>query len=186
MHTIRELCKHSGLSRTALLYYDSLGLLTPVARSEANYRLYSEESLRRLERICIYREAGVPLEEIRMILSQEEPAEILVLERTMALLNMQARDIREKQRKVAVMLEGVSGQMRASTGLDKEFVLSALGAIGVGEEELRRFHALLERRSPDAHRMLLENLGFPEHEVLEILAGIPSDHTAIEERKGTS
>ena len=36
-----ELAKSAGLSRSTLLYYDRLGLLRPVGRSESNYRLYS-------------------------------------------------------------------------------------------------------------------------------------------------
>ena len=81
MYTIRELCKISGLSRTALLYYESIGLLTPEARSESNYRLYSDDSAKRLERICTYREAGVPLAEIVQILSYESNDEREILGR---------------------------------------------------------------------------------------------------------
>ena len=77
MYTIRELCKRSGLSRTALLYYESIGLLTAEARSESNYRLYSDDSAERLEKICTYRDAGVPLAEIVQILSHENSEEAL-------------------------------------------------------------------------------------------------------------
>jgi len=52
MYTIRKLCERSGLSRTALLYYESIGLLEAEGRSESNYRLYSDVSAERLEKIC--------------------------------------------------------------------------------------------------------------------------------------
>jgi hypothetical protein len=45
MLTIGRLAERFGLSRSTLLYYDSIELLSPSARSDANYRLYSLESL---------------------------------------------------------------------------------------------------------------------------------------------
>ena len=53
MYTTKQLCAKAGLSRSALLYYDSLGLVSPSARSQANYRLYFDDDMRRLERVCI-------------------------------------------------------------------------------------------------------------------------------------
>jgi len=41
MYRIRELAGLFGLSRSTLLYYDRIGLLSPSARSESGYRLYS-------------------------------------------------------------------------------------------------------------------------------------------------
>lgn len=57
-----------GLSRTALLYYDEIGLVKPSQRSAAGYRLYDETDLERLRRVVLYREAGIPLEDIAGIL----------------------------------------------------------------------------------------------------------------------
>ena len=98
MYTIRELCKRSGLSRTALLYYESIGLLTAEARSESNYRLYSDKSAERLEKICTYRDAGVPLAEIVQILSHENSEEREILERTLQMLNVKAKEIKESRK----------------------------------------------------------------------------------------
>jgi len=64
MYTIKELCAKSGLSIATLLYYESIGLLSAEGRSNSNYRLYSDASIKRLERICTYRDAGVPLNDI--------------------------------------------------------------------------------------------------------------------------
>jgi DNA-binding transcriptional MerR regulator len=68
VYSIGKLCKASGLSRSTLLYYDSLGLLSPTQRTASNYRCYSEEDMARLEQICIYREAGVPLGQMKELL----------------------------------------------------------------------------------------------------------------------
>ena len=39
--TVGRLARAFGLSRSTLLYYDSIGLLRPTGRSPANYRLYT-------------------------------------------------------------------------------------------------------------------------------------------------
>ena len=48
MLTVSQLARLCGLSRTTLLYYESIGLLPPASRSNANYRRYSAEDLERL------------------------------------------------------------------------------------------------------------------------------------------
>ncbi len=116
MYTVRELCKLSKLSRSTLLYYDSLGILKPVKRSAANYRLYSEQSLECLRKICMYRDAGVPLTDIsKMIeISCDEDTVVDILEKTLHMLNEQARRIREKQQVVINMIRRRSSE--ADTG----------------------------------------------------------------------
>lgn len=68
-YTVDKLAKLSGVSARTLRYYDQLGLLTP-RRDEGNgYRLYGREQVDRLQQILFYRELGVPLEDIRRLLS---------------------------------------------------------------------------------------------------------------------
>ena len=66
--TIGRLARRFDLSRSALLYYDSIGLLKPSHRRPSDYRQYSEADVVRLDQICTYRRAGLQLEEIRAIL----------------------------------------------------------------------------------------------------------------------
>jgi hypothetical protein len=48
---IGELAKQTGLSIRTLRYYDEIGLLVPSHRTEAEYRLYSEADIARLQQI---------------------------------------------------------------------------------------------------------------------------------------
>jgi DNA-binding transcriptional MerR regulator len=64
-YRVRELAQISGVSIRTLHHYDEIGLLTPNARSQAGYRLYSEDDLIRLQQILIGRELGLSLEAIR-------------------------------------------------------------------------------------------------------------------------
>jgi len=110
MYTIRDLCRISKLSRSAILYYDSLGLLKPIERSAANYRLYSDESLTVLNKICLYREAGVSLADIGILLNTPESdnKSIDILEKTLFRINNQMRQVQEMQKTVVEMLKAVN------------------------------------------------------------------------------
>jgi DNA-binding transcriptional MerR regulator len=52
MHTISALARRFSLSRSTLLYYDSIGVLAPTSRSRAGYRLYGDDAVRRLGIVC--------------------------------------------------------------------------------------------------------------------------------------
>ncbi|MCL1847879.1 MAG: MerR family transcriptional regulator [Coriobacteriia bacterium] len=178
MYTIKELAKKSGLSRTALLYYESLELLVPDARSESNYRLYSEDTVSRLERICTYRDAGVPLKEIVQILSFEHDAERVVLEKTLSLLNQKAQEVRDSQEKVAALLNQKMLPTFSVSGIDIKSIMDSLAPLGIDESVYLQFHKALEENSPEAHRAFLDFCGFSEEDTARILADIPEKRKA--------
>lgn len=51
MYSIRKLAEKYHLSRTALLYYESIGLLTASGKTAAGYRIYSEQDAQKLAQI---------------------------------------------------------------------------------------------------------------------------------------
>ena len=69
MYTVKELARLTGLTPRTLRYYDSIGLLCPGRGRENDYRLYGSEEVDRLQQILLYRDMGVPLEEIKALLS---------------------------------------------------------------------------------------------------------------------
>ncbi|NCB05833.1 MAG: MerR family transcriptional regulator [Clostridia bacterium] len=69
MKTVHEVAALSGVSIRTLHYYDQIGLLPPSATTEAGYRLYDEEGLRRLQEILFLRELDFPLKEIAEMVS---------------------------------------------------------------------------------------------------------------------
>ncbi len=60
----------SQVSPRTIDYYTKLGLLEPEARSDKNYRLYSDETLSRLKRIETMKREKYTLEEIKESLMQ--------------------------------------------------------------------------------------------------------------------
>jgi DNA-binding transcriptional MerR regulator len=67
---IGELARRTGLTVRALHHYDAIGLLTPSARSDAGYRLYSDADIARLHQIQALRGFGLPLADIGTYLSR--------------------------------------------------------------------------------------------------------------------
>ena len=59
---IAEVSERYGLSSDTLRYYERIGLLLPVNRSESGIRDYSEADVRRVDFIKCMRSAGLPIE----------------------------------------------------------------------------------------------------------------------------
>ena len=167
MHTVGQLARRSSLSRSTLLYYDSIGLLGPTERSASNYRLYNESDCRRLELICRYREAGLGLAEIRQILDGASRGAAAILERRLVALNSEIGVLREQQRVVVRLLRN-RAKLRRTRAMDKEKWVALLRNTGLTDEDMRRWHVEFERIAPEAHRDFLESLGIPRDEIREI------------------
>lgn len=64
---INEVCNIVGLSRKSIRYYEENGLLSPKRNSENDYRIYTEEDIRKLKVIKFLRELDVPIRELKML-----------------------------------------------------------------------------------------------------------------------
>lgn len=167
MYTVGELAKRFNLSRSTLLYYESIGLLTPSIRSTTQYRLYSDVALRRLEQICIYRQAGLSLKEMASVLDTPGNAETEALERRLSELNREIGRLRKQQQVIVRLLE--SRQVRNETPiLNKDNWNKLLHSIGLSEAEMHQWHREFERLSPEAHQGFLESLGIPPEDIARI------------------
>lgn len=80
MFSIKQLSDLAGVSRRTLHYYDAIGLLQPTRIAENGYRWYSEQDLLRLQQILLYREAGLPLLQIKKILDERSFDAIIALQ----------------------------------------------------------------------------------------------------------
>jgi DNA-binding transcriptional MerR regulator len=167
MLTISRLARRFGLSRSTLLYYDSIGLLSPSARSEANYRLYSPNDVQRMELIDVYRKTGLPLADIARLLSSGQSQLAGVLEARLRALNAEIQGLRRQQQLIVQLLRRRAAR-RGTRWLDKDGWVAILRATGMGEEDMRRWHVEFERLSPEAHQDFLESLGLDGGEIARI------------------
>jgi DNA-binding transcriptional MerR regulator len=64
---IAELARETGLSTSTLRYYEDEGLLQPVTRTEAGYRIYGDQALERVGFIQRAKALGLTLREIHQL-----------------------------------------------------------------------------------------------------------------------
>jgi len=86
-YTVGAVSDSIGVSVRTLHHYDEIGLLEPSDRSPVGYRLYSQEDLRRLQRILFYRELGFDLATIAGMLDDPGTTDEIQLRRQRDLLN---------------------------------------------------------------------------------------------------
>ncbi|MFC1834345.1 MerR family transcriptional regulator [Thermodesulfobacteriota bacterium] len=167
MYTIGKLAKKFGLSRSTLLYYDSIGLLKPSSRSGSAYRQYSDADADRLGQICLYRQAGLRLEDIKAVLDSPENRLVPVLERRLDELNEDIERLRNQQLFIIKILKNSDLLQRARV-VNAETWTKLLAACGFSREDMLEWHVEFENLSPDNHLRFLKFLRIPDHEIRTI------------------
>lgn len=69
-YTISKVASLASVSVRTLHHYDEEGVLQPSSRSDAGYRLYSDEDLERLQQVLFFRELGFSLNDIRELMRE--------------------------------------------------------------------------------------------------------------------
>jgi len=72
MFTVKQVSRVTGVTPRALRYYDKIGLLKPSRVGDNGYRYYNDEVLLRLQQILLYRELGMPLQDIKRIMASPD------------------------------------------------------------------------------------------------------------------
>jgi DNA-binding transcriptional MerR regulator len=166
--TISALAKKSGLSRSALLYYDRLGLLKPCRRSRSGYRLYSPAEVERLKQICLFRQMGIPLGEmIQLLNTSGGTASVGILRRRLHVLHREIINFRKQQRCILQLLK----QKQLLQGVDmisKERWVEIMRGAGLSDQDMHNWHIQFEKMEPEAHQEFLESLGIKAAEIRKI------------------
>ena len=167
MFTIGQVAKKYSLSRSTLIYYDSIGVLTPSGRSESNYRLYSEADLKKMDRIQLFRSVGLSLDSIELLLEKENSELDSTLEGRLLSINKEIQKLRNQQKVILNILENET-LARDSRLMTKGVWVSILRTAGLDDAGMKNWHIEFERTSPEAHQDFLESLGIEKDEVAAI------------------
>jgi len=89
MLKVGELAARAGLTVRTLHHYDSIGLLSPFARSDAGYRLYACNDVARLQQIQALRAFGMALGDIGAYLDSPAASPLAIVERQLSNLDRQ-------------------------------------------------------------------------------------------------
>jgi len=109
---IGVLAGRSGLPVKTLRYYEDLGLLPAIGRSEGGYRLFAEESLRRLEFIRRLKTLGLSLEEIQGCLAVHDAGDLpcadiqIQLERQIGRIDARIEELGQLRQELQGLLAG--------------------------------------------------------------------------------
>ncbi|MDX2092595.1 MAG: MerR family transcriptional regulator [Kofleriaceae bacterium] len=77
-YTVGELAKLTGVTVRALHHYDEIGLVRPSQRNSAGHRLYDDRDALRLQQVMLFRELGLPLDEIAAAIDEAPSREELL------------------------------------------------------------------------------------------------------------
>ncbi|WP_373299926.1 MerR family transcriptional regulator [Streptomyces albospinus] len=111
-----------GVSVKTLHHWDEIGLVRPVGRTWAGYRVYSADDVARIHRVLVYRELGFPLAEIGRLL--DDPA-------------VDARDHLRRQR--SQLVERISRLQQMLGAVDRMMEASRTGMRLTPEEQVEIF-----------------------------------------------
>lgn len=89
--TVGDLAKLTGVTVRALHHYDEIGLVRPSERTAAGYRLYTDADVHRLQQVLLFRELGLPLEEIASAIDEATGRDELLRRHRQALVTKRDR-----------------------------------------------------------------------------------------------
>ena len=169
MVSVSQLARTCGLSRSTVLYYESIGLLRPASRSESDYRRYGEREIARLRQICVYRDAGLKLADIRALLDGGGNDATAVLRRRLSEIGTEIERLRGHQRSIVALLKNKS-RFRRLDDMTKEKWVAIMRASGFTDADMHRWHAEFEKSAPEDHEQFLGYLNINPDEISRIRA----------------
>jgi len=162
--TISQLARRHQLSRSALLYYDRIGVLRPSGRLPNGYRCYTSADDARLKQIRLYRELGLPLAQIRTLATRPARALAGALERQLRELAAQIHALRNRQRMIVALL-GRRRLLEKTGVIGRDAWVALLRDCGFTDADLLAWHRDFERSDPAYHQRFLEFLGLPPERI---------------------
>jgi MerR family copper efflux transcriptional regulator len=153
---IGDVARKAGISARAVRYYEELGLIRPSSHSQGGFRLYGDESFKRLQLINHLKELGLTLTEIGEILSVKgrKGSDRETAQRLLGLFDDKLALLEAKIRVLEIMkaeIQGTLRLLRRCAQCRNEVLMDAILC--------RRCSMLAEmERIPDTFQVLLQNL----------------------------
>lgn len=129
-YSIKQISKLAGISIRTLHYYDEIGLLSPARERSNDYRCYNDANLIRLQQILIYRELGIPLDQVKHILASPTFDVLQALEEHKSALEKRAAQTRTLIQTAEKTIDHLKGKIEMD---NKEMFL------GFSDEEQKKY-----------------------------------------------
>ncbi|MFI9624455.1 MerR family transcriptional regulator [Streptomyces sp. NPDC052042] len=182
---IGEIAALVGVTSRAIRHYHHIGLLPEPGRRANGYRVYGVRDAVALARIRRLTELGLALDEVRDVLADDDGRELAdILVELDADLARQEREIRERRRRLARLLDGASDTGKSLPHALAELLGTAPGIGSPTAARDREHLVLLNTVTDDAFSGALRPLtGDPGvyalYERLDALAGAAVDDPRI-------
>ena len=140
LYTTGEIAKLAGVSVRTVQFYDRKGILPPSQLSEGGRRLYSQEDLGKLQRICLWKTMGLSLEAIIGILESQNADKVLEL-----LLEQQAKaleeDIQDRQQQLR-SIRALEENLKSAEKIPVNSI-SDMEQLMKNKQKLRKIHGVM-------------------------------------------
>lgn len=139
-YTTGEIAKLCGVSVRTVQYYDTRNILVPSELSEGGRRLYSEADVKRLKIICFLRDAGISIQNIGELLSEENPGQVISV-----VIEEQEKLLKEEMQERKTKLELIDG-IRLELKNVQQFSVESIGDIAYAMEnkkKMKKLYAIL-------------------------------------------
>ncbi len=103
--TVGEVSMLLGISVRALHHWDETGLVHPSRRSAAGYRLYCEADIMRIQQVLVYRQTGMNLADIKMVLDEPETDAMTHLRRQRELVQGQISHLQQMLSSIDMVMD---------------------------------------------------------------------------------
>ncbi len=120
-----------------------------------------------LKRICVYRQAGLTIEDIRAVLGQRDNDATAILQRRLVEISGDIERLRQHQRAILQLL-GQRRRMERNRVITKDKWVSIMAAAGLSKDDMHRWHHEFEKSAPTEHQEFLEFLHIPAEEIRTI------------------
>lgn len=140
LYTTGEIAKLAGVSVRTVQFYDRKGILPPSQLSEGGRRLYSQEDLGKLQRICLWKTMGLSLEAIKGTLESQNADKVLEL-----LLEQQAKaleeDIQDRQQQLR-SIRALEENLKSAEKIPVNSI-SDMEQLMKNKQKLRKIHGVM-------------------------------------------
>lgn len=117
-YTIRDLSQRFDVPSSTLRYYEDMGLLENVGRTENNQRIYTDEHIRRLEGINCFKKTGLPIARIQEFYTYEKDVDTHI-EEIIQLVTEHESNIQEKIAELQQELLHIQHKVRFYNGIKR-------------------------------------------------------------------
>lgn len=156
LYTINQVSKLYGISTRMLYYYEKIGLISSLRKSEYAYRVYDETALLRLQQILILRKLRIPMKQIHIILNNAQTTEAIEL----FVHNIQ--ELEEEIKTLAIIRDALSHlvkELKQSSSIHMNFdsyipsVLSIAETLSLSKNLIKETIAMEDVKSTEAKRI---------------------------------